>query len=51
MKYILATALICHSVGAFTVAPHQRHSTKLMAKEYEPLEGETKINLKIDLER
>ena len=50
MKYIVAAALICQSVGAFTVAPPQKVvSTKLYA-EYEPMEGEGKINLKIDLD-
>ncbi|CAB9508802.1 CDGSH iron-sulfur domain-containing protein [Seminavis robusta] len=50
MKYILAAALICQSVVAFTVAPVQpMQSTQLFA-EYEPLEGESKINLKIDLD-
>ena len=49
MKYFLAAALICHSVGAFTVAPAQRAATMLNA-EYEPMEGEGKINLKIDLD-
>ena len=49
MKYFVAAALICHSVGAFTVTPAQRAATKLSA-EYEPMEGEGKINLKIDLD-
>lgn len=49
MKYILAAALIFQSVGAFTVAPTQNVATKLFA-EYEPMEGEAKMNLKIDLD-
>lgn len=47
MKYVVAAALICHSVGAFTVAPPQRMGTTKLNAEYEPMDGEGKINLKI----
>jgi hypothetical protein len=50
MKYIVAAALFFQTVGAFTVAPPQRVSTTQLSAEYEPMEGEGKINLKIDLD-
>lgn len=51
MKYALTAALICQTVGAFTLAPPQRVTPQLSAKaEYEPMEGEGKMNLKIDLD-
>jgi CDGSH-type Zn-finger protein len=54
MKYILATALICQSVGAFTVGPQTAtrapsSTTQLMA-EYEQVDGESKINHLMDLD-
>eukprot|EP00527_Entomoneis_sp_CCMP2396_P003128 CAMPEP_0198137178 /NCGR_PEP_ID=MMETSP1443-20131203/717_1 /TAXON_ID=186043 /ORGANISM="Entomoneis sp., Strain CCMP2396" /LENGTH=115 /DNA_ID=CAMNT_0043798527 /DNA_START=45 /DNA_END=392 /DNA_ORIENTATION=- len=51
MKYI-AGALLIAQAGAFTVycPPVARANTQLAAGDYEPLEGESKINLKIDLE-
>jgi hypothetical protein len=51
MKYFLAAALIFQSVGAFMVAPPQAMQTsKLFAGDYEKMDGESKINLKIDLD-
>lgn len=51
MKYILAVALICQTVGAFTtVAPLQRTEATRLFAEYEALAGEGKINLKVDLD-
>lgn len=49
MKYLLAAALLVQSAGAFTVAPQSARTTQLRA-EYEPMDGEGKINLKIDLD-
>ena len=51
MKYILATALMCQSVGAFAPTLLPQHATSLkMAKEYTPMDGEGKINLKVELD-
>jgi hypothetical protein len=50
MKY-LAVALICQTAGAFTLAPLPRtEATTRLFAEYEPLAGEGKINLKVDLD-
>ena len=50
MKYLLAATLLCQSVGAFTVAPQTPRASTHLRAEYEPMEGEGKINLKIDLD-
>jgi hypothetical protein len=50
MKYVFAFAMLCQMVGAFTFAPVQRLEATRLFAEYEPLAGEGKINLKIDLE-
>mmetsp|Transcript_39162 Transcript_39162/g.81293 ORF Transcript_39162/g.81293 Transcript_39162/m.81293 type:complete len:106 (-) Transcript_39162:346-663(-) len=51
MKYCVAAAsLLLAQSSAFTVSPAARPATQLAAGDYEPLEGESKINLKIDLE-
>mmetsp|Transcript_21874 Transcript_21874/g.62339 ORF Transcript_21874/g.62339 Transcript_21874/m.62339 type:complete len:107 (-) Transcript_21874:2711-3031(-) len=51
MKLLVATALLAAQAAAFTVAPgNQPSSTRLFAGDYEPMEGESKINLKIDLD-
>jgi CDGSH-type Zn-finger protein len=49
MKYILAPLLLCQA-AAFSVAPQQSTQTRLFAGDYEPMEGEGKINLKFDLD-
>ena len=49
MKYIVG-ALMCYQVGAFTVMPKQATPTALFAGDYVPMEGEGKINLKVDLD-
>ncbi|KAG7353571.1 CDGSH iron sulfur domain containing protein [Nitzschia inconspicua] len=52
MKFFAATtAILLSQASAFQVAPRQasRASSALFA-EYEPIEGEGKINLKIDLD-
>ena len=49
MKYLLTAALLCQSAGAFTIAPRSSGGSQLRA-EYEPMDGEGKINLKIDLD-
>ena len=49
MKYILASLLFCQAT-AFTVVPKSAAQTALFAGDYEPMEGESKINLKIDLD-
>lgn len=50
MKY-LATLLFISQAAAFTVAPsHIGAQTRLYAEDYKPMEGEGKINLKIDLD-
>lgn len=52
MKF--TTTLVCLTaaqVSAFAFVNHKSHRpVTSLAAEYEPLEGETKINLKIDLE-
>mmetsp|Transcript_128100 Transcript_128100/g.369010 ORF Transcript_128100/g.369010 Transcript_128100/m.369010 type:complete len:110 (-) Transcript_128100:196-525(-) len=54
MKFLSATLLmmIASQASAFTVGPvaNQVAETRLFAAEYVPLEGEGKINLKVDLE-
>ena len=52
MKNVFASILLLVAgAGAFTVVPSARSmETRLFAGDYEPLEGESKINLKIDLE-
>jgi hypothetical protein len=54
MKYfaIAIAVLVSQSAGFQVVHRHQGFpsSSRLYATEYEPLEGEGKINLKIDLE-
>ena len=49
MKYIIA-ALLCAQIAAFTtVSPANRAGTQLAA-EYEKMDGESKINLKVSLQ-
>lgn len=51
MKISTALAvLIATSASAFTVVSPLTARNSALAAEYEPMEGETKINLKIDLE-
>ena len=52
MKFLSATLLLIASkASAFTVGPvNQVSQSRLFAAEYVPLEGEGKINLKIDLD-
>lgn len=49
MKFIATSLLICQAT-AFTVAPSNHVQTRLAAGDYEPMEGEGKINLKVDLD-
>jgi nitrous oxidase accessory protein NosD len=50
MKF-LAVLLILSQAAAFTTVPTRAgHETRLFAGDYVPLEGEAKINLKIDLD-
>lgn len=46
MKSFVA-ALICSQAAAFSVLPKQATQTALYAGDYEPLDGESKINLKV----
>ena len=48
--YAIATASLICQATAFTVAPQGSVQTRLNAGDYEPMEGESKINLKIDLD-
>lgn len=52
MKVLLSIiALACSQVAAFTSAPTMKNSPRtILFAEYEPLEGEGKINLKVDLD-
>ena len=52
MKNVFAFAfLLVSGTAGFSVFPQTRSmETRLFAGDYEPLEGETKINLKVDLE-
>jgi hypothetical protein len=53
MKLVAATvAFLASSAAAFQVAPALRaaSSSSALFAEYEPIEGEGKINLKIDLD-
>jgi nitrous oxidase accessory protein NosD len=48
---LLATLLLVSQATAFTVVPSGAvHETRLFAGDYVPLEGEAKINLKVDLD-
>ena len=49
MKSILAILLLSQA-AAFMVAPKIGVETRLFADEYTPMDGEGKINLKIDLD-
>jgi|Transcript_9475 CDGSH-type Zn-finger protein len=49
MKYV-ATALFLSQATAFTIVGAPRLQTRLAAAEYEAMDGEGKINLKIDLD-
>lgn len=49
MKYILATVLTAQA-AAFTQIAKPNMQTQLFAGDYEPMEGEGKINLKVDLD-
>lgn len=51
MKFLAALLLISQA-AAFTVAPSHGgiQTTRLAAGDYEPMEGEGKLNLKIDLD-
>lgn len=47
---IIAAALLASQAAAFTVCPAvSRVNTQLAAGDYEPMEGEGKINLKVCL--
>jgi len=48
MKLVAPTLLFCAQAAAFTVGPQQSRptSTRVYA-DYEPMEGEGKINLKV----
>ena len=46
MKYIVAALLLAQVAAFTTVSPLARGQTRLAA-EYEPMEGEGKINLKV----
>merc|ERR1712151_91658 len=51
MRFFLATLMIYHASGlAFVTPPSTRLESRLLAKEYETMEGESKINLKVDLD-
>jgi len=53
MKFLTTLLFLSTQVTAFTVVPGQitaASPTQLFAEEYVPLEGETKINLKVDLD-
>jgi len=50
MKYVAPAALLFCQATAFSVVPRQSQpfaTTKLSAGDYEPMEGEGKINLKV----
>lgn len=49
MKFLTAL-LVTSQASAFTVGPSHHAETRLMAGDYVPMEGEGKINLKIDLD-
>jgi CDGSH-type Zn-finger protein len=49
MKYILA-ALLFSQAAAFTLVSQPSTQTRLFAEDYELMEGEGKINLKVDLD-
>ena len=49
MKYILVVVLATQA-AAFAPVAQPRPQTQLFAGDYEPLEGESKINLKVDLD-
>lgn len=51
MKFLLASLLISQAVAfAPAITPASARNTILGAGDYEPMEGEDKINLKIDLD-
>jgi hypothetical protein len=51
MKLHMATPLLlCQAINAFTIVPQPSHrtlDTRTFAKEYEVMDGEGKINLKV----
>ena len=49
MKYLVAALLLAQVAAFTTVAPLTRASTTQLAAEYEKMEGESKINLKVRL--
>jgi CDGSH-type Zn-finger protein len=49
MKFIVASLLLAQA-AAFTMVAQPSMQTRLYAGDYEPMEGEGKINLKIDLD-
>jgi CDGSH-type Zn-finger protein len=49
MKYIVASLFLAQA-AAFTMVAQPNMQTRLYAAEYEPMEGEGKINLKVDLD-
>lgn len=50
MKSFIAFCLLLSQAAAFSVAPRAAPQRCLFAGDYEPMEGESKINLKIDLD-
>ena len=52
MKFLATLLLVSSQASAFTVVPGgcAIHETRLFAGDYVPLEGEAKINLKVDLD-
>ena len=51
MKFVATVfALALTQAAAFQVVPRQANSATQLFAEYEPMEGEGKINLKIDLD-
>jgi hypothetical protein len=50
MKSFLAAALILSQVSAFQIAPKTDAPRMRLQAEYEPMDGEGKINLKVDLD-
>jgi hypothetical protein len=50
MTYIVPVALLLSQVSAFQIIPNAYSPSTRLHAEYEPMEGEGKINLKIDLD-
>jgi CDGSH-type Zn-finger protein len=50
MKYIVPSLLLAQAAAFTMVAQQPSMQTRLYAGDYEPMEGEGKINLKVDLD-